>query len=183
MIRKRVIKGGGWMLAAAIISYTTMALNIIVAGLIAFDPWGIIDIVNQMYAETGYEMDTTFMLLELCLIALVNLSAGIRYMSIRRRGVNPRRSTSYMFQPVIQMCFGSLLAGLLALVGIVQMSKVSIEPIKYMERESSEDIEVFGGKYRKEAMVEAITRLKELRSKGAISEDEYYATLDKILES
>ena len=32
------------------------------------------------------------------------------------------------------------------------------------------------------AMTEAVTRLNELRSSGAISEEEYYATLNKILE-
>ena len=34
-----------------------------------------------------------------------------------------------------------------------------------------------------EAMSQAVTRLKELRDSGAISEEEYYANLNKILES
>ena len=33
------------------------------------------------------------------------------------------------------------------------------------------------------AMSEAVTRLKELRESGAISEEEYYANINKILES
>ena len=32
------------------------------------------------------------------------------------------------------------------------------------------------------AMTEAVTRLNELRSSGAISEEEYYINLNKILE-
>ena len=32
------------------------------------------------------------------------------------------------------------------------------------------------------AMSEAVTRLKELRASGAISEEEYYANINKILE-
>ena len=36
--------------------------------------------------------------------------------------------------------------------------------------------------YKKKAMGEAISRLKELKAQGAISEEEYYETLNKILE-
>ena len=36
--------------------------------------------------------------------------------------------------------------------------------------------------YKLMAMSEAVTRLKELRATGAISEEEYYANLNKILE-
>ena len=37
--------------------------------------------------------------------------------------------------------------------------------------------------YKLNAMSEAVARLKELRDKGAISEEEYYINLNKILES
>jgi len=36
--------------------------------------------------------------------------------------------------------------------------------------------------YKLEAMSEAVARLKELKDKGAISEEEYYANLNRILE-
>ena len=37
--------------------------------------------------------------------------------------------------------------------------------------------------YKLNAMGEAVSKLKALRDSGAISEEEYYATLNKILES
>ena len=46
------------------------------------------------------------------------------------------------------------------------------------ENPNTEDV----NEYKMKAMTEAVARLKELRQSGAISDEEYYATLDKILE-
>ena len=37
--------------------------------------------------------------------------------------------------------------------------------------------------FKMEAMSDAVRKLKELKERGAISEEEYYASLNKILES
>ena len=73
-------------------------------------------------------------------------------------------------------------ASVLTLVAGYSMVKKVSKPIiaEAVPREPEKTPEV--NAYKMKGMSEAVARLKELRKSGAISDEEYYASLDKILE-
>ena len=76
---------------------------------------------------------------------------------------------------IFQLLFGMYITGVVALIiGIVKMNKKAtvIEPV----------VDSGIPKQKLELMGEAVERLKKLREIGAISEEEYYINLNKILE-
>ena len=148
---------------------------------LAFNIGGVGDVVGQVvnsWSISGIVTDISLISIRMLITAMIDVFAGVFYIGIIKQGVNPRRGGSYMFQPFVQILCGSFLAGLFALLGITRMTKGQIENMKnpISAEEAIND-------YKKEAMIQAVTRLKELKSRGAISDDEYYETLNKILES
>ena len=76
------------------------------------------------------------------------------------------------------MLLGSFVTAIVAYVGLSMLYKMQ-RMIPQVVLNNPE----FVNDYRMEAMTQAINRLKELKAKGAISDEEYYETLNKILES
>jgi hypothetical protein len=83
-----------------------------------------------------------------------------------------------IYKGIFQILFGFYITGVLALVfGIVYSNKKQVTPMAdFVEQDGIPA-------YKLEAMREAVARLKKLREVGAISEEEYYLNLNKILES
>jgi hypothetical protein len=79
------------------------------------------------------------------------------------------------FMAIFQLLFGMYITGVIALIiGLVKWNKKSVRPIVTVETGiPSQKLELMG---------EAVERLKKLREIGAISEEEYYINLNKILE-
>ena len=69
---------------------------------------------------------------------------------------------------------GSAIAGVLALIAGAIMKDQRVDVSEEKVQTDIPDIKL-------NAMKEAVLRLKELKERGAISEEEYYANLDKIL--
>ena len=76
---------------------------------------------------------------------------------------------------IIQLLFSAYIPAIFGIItGALMINK---KPTIAKSQEQS-----FLSDYKLMAMSEAVTRLKELRATGAISEEEYYANLNKILE-
>ena len=74
------------------------------------------------------------------------------------------------------------LPSLFALIAGLLMTSKANKPViaTAVPKEAAPTSEI--NEYKMKAMTEAVNRLKELRQSGAITEEEYYANLDKILE-
>jgi hypothetical protein len=79
------------------------------------------------------------------------------------------------FMAIFQLLFGMYVTGVIALIiGLVKWNKKVLRPEFVVETGiPSQKLELMG---------EAVERLKKLREMGAISEEEYYVNLNKILE-
>ena len=163
---------------ACIVSFIAVAINLFAIVVLTFDLWGIVEIAEKYLNEIGFTLgtDLSLMSFELAFVVLIDLFAGLRYLNILKNkiGLNPRSNP--IMQTIFQMLFGSFLAGILACIGLNQLAHRRPVPV------SEEDKVAYINEFKKKAMGEAITRLKELKAQGAISEEEYYETLNKILE-
>jgi uncharacterized membrane protein len=165
---------------ASVLSFIAAAISIAAIVVFAFNITSIIDVVENVVNKLGYTFkgaDVSFLCVEFGIVGLIDLFAGFRYISVANRKYNLRRlGTTLIWQTIIQMFFGSLAAGIVGCIGINMALRQMQKPI------SQEEQVAFMNDYKKKAMGEAITRLKELKAQGAISEEEYYETLNKILE-
>ena len=179
-MKKQKNLGKVLVIIAVVLSFMLAAVSAFCAVALSFNLWNIADAYMGVMSEMGYAItdvssEISIMSIELGISALVNLLAGLKYIKIVRRGGIPRHSSPFS-QVFLQVLFGSLIVGIIAMIGIVQIVKNRVIKDINVTKEEFHD-------YRMEAMTEAITRLKELKAQGAISEEEYYETLNKILES
>lgn len=181
-MKKKNDTGRVLLWVACVLSFATAAFNVFAIVMVSFDLFGILGFLESLLNQVGYtimDMDISFICIELGIVAFIDLSAGVRYLNILKRRFNYGRvGGNLMLQSVLQMLFGSFISGLLGLIGINSLMR-SVRP---MPRTPEEQVELIND-YKKKAMGEAITRLKELKAQGAISEEVYYETLNKILES
>jgi len=166
---------------ACVLSFVAVAINTVAVVVISFDIGGILTRVEEIVNEMGFTLvgaDLTFTCIELLIVILIDLFAGLRYLKIARNRLSVfRPGNNLMFQTVFQILVGSLIAGIFGLIGLSKLTSRR-RPVPITPEESIE----FMNDYKKKAMSEAIARLKELKSQGAISDEEYYETLNKILE-
>ncbi len=179
-MKKRKNAGKILLIIAIVLSFIACAVNVF--GLIAMslNLGGVadlyIDLMSQMgYAITDVSSEISVLCMQFAVTGLVDCLAGIKYIRIIRRGGIPKYSSPFS-QVLLQLFFGSFVIAIIGYIGIIQFFKNRV--VKNVAETKAEFQD-----YRMEAMAEAITRLKELKEKGAISEDEYYETLNKILES
>ena len=168
------------LLSAIIITYISMGLSLLAIIGLAFNIIGIKDIVSDYLISFGGEqdIDATFTMyyIETVVAILVNFYAVRNYTKIYNYRVNNREAGRYLTNVAFwQILFCSLLPGLLAIIAGVKMSRRKVEVQTTSANSYISD-------YKLTAMADAVARLKELRDKGAISEEEYYASLNKVLE-
>ena len=76
------------------------------------------------------------------------------------------------------MLISSFLPAIFALIAGIRMNKEKA-PVPVANVNNNPYL----SEYKMEVMSDAVKRLKELKEQGAISEEEYFASLNKILES
>ena len=171
---------------AAIVSYVFGGLALFAAIMIGFNIMGVADaygaVVQEMAATVGtVDVDMQIMLvtIELIVCALLSFYFAKFYVRANRMPVKPpQMGKSVVFMAVMQMLFCSFIPAVFGIIaGIVIQKK---KPKLIIENTATKEGEV--SEFKLTAMTEAVTRLNELRSSGAISEEEYYETLNKILE-
>lgn len=148
---------------------------------LAFNLFGIVDELNFIMQNTiGKDFDIYSMLttyyIEFTIAIMVNLYACVLYYKgCKYKANNPNYARALMNNGIFQLLFSSIVPGILAIVTGIKMRNQK-QQIVIAKPDSGVS------EYKLTAMSEAVTRLKELKNSGAISEEEYYANLNKILE-
>ena len=172
------------LLSTIILSIMQIVLNIFSAFAIGFNWFGLAEYVDMILFELyGGIMDLNSFLmsyyLDVAFVCLINILAIRFYLKGYKYSVyNPQYGKMMILNAISQFLFSSFIPGLFALItGLRMMNK------KKVQQPYTSSEEAYINEVKFEAMSQAITRLKELRASGAISEEEYYANLNKILES
>lgn len=172
-----------FLILAIIVTFTTAIVNIGMLILLSTNLFGAQDAFVRYLVNVGYDIatasdDVSFMCIESGFLAVMNILYGTLYLKHLRKTFRGPYGGAFR-TTFAHMLFGSFLGALLAMIGLraIETTIVNRRPRTEEEREK------FMNDYRMEAMKEAVTRLKELKTSGAISEEEYYEALNKILES
>ena len=157
-----------------------ICINIFVGFVLAFNLWGFIDYYNELMSSVIANYDLNMYLtsyyIELTLASIINIYSAIFYFKgIKYRVSNKQYGKMVLVYAIIQLLFSAYIPAIFGIItGALMINK---KPTIAKSQEQS-----FLSDYKLMAMSEAVTRLKELRATGAISEEEYYANLNKILE-
>lgn len=179
------------LLLATIFSYISVLVNVFVILVLSFDLFGLATMYAIQMEKMGIYVDAeiTYLCIDAGLGALIDLYYGNIYLKgYKYRLVNAMYGRRLVWCGVFQLLFASKLAGLFALIAgyKIENYRVHRPQPEIVGNETSETPKSATNstvpEYKLKAMSEAIARLKELRAQGAISEEEYYATLDKIIE-
>jgi len=166
------------LLAAFIFTVFHLVFSVIVASVLMFNLFGVVDSLGYFLQGVVSEAELANMITSYCFELLfafiVNFMAARFYFKGYKYSVySVSFGKNIVFNAIMQMLFSAFIPGLLALIaGIIMINK---KP-KIVNASNINDLKF-------EAMSEAVSRLKELRDSGAISEEEFYANLNKILES
>ncbi len=179
---------------ACVSTFVTLALTAITAVLIGFNLFELSDTLTKELVGYGYsieEADAEVMSLVFssAVSVLIELYFGLFYLKALKFRVNSVAfSRKLMSKSIWHFVFGAFIPSLLAMFSATYMGRqfmqtrpvdVKVEETPNVNTEKSEEKVP---DYKLNAMSEAIARLKELKDKGAISEEEYYANLNRILE-
>ena len=179
------------LIIACVLSFVTLGASAIGATLLGFNIGGISDVLREMLLDAGYaatEVDSeiTMMMISFVLEVFIELSFAIFYLkAIKFRANSLSFARRLMSKSIWHFILGSFPPALFAMISASVMGKqkqpVQVASVEeaFKEGENKEDKVP---DYKLTAMTEAIERLKELKDKGAISEEEYYANLNRILE-
>ncbi len=157
-----------------------ISINVFVGFVLAFNLWGFIDYYNELMSSVIANYDLNMYLtsyyIELTLASIINIYSAIFYFKgIKYRVSNKQYGKMVLVYAIIQLLFSAYIPAIFGIItGALMINK---KPTIAKSQEQS-----FLSDYKLMAMSEAVTRLKELRATGAISEEEYYANLNKILE-
>ena len=179
------------LLLLIILSYISAFSHVALMAIMSFNLFGFVDFYEGLMSSymgmpVDMSVDITFMCIEYIIAVLFDLQCVkvykrvYKYSALKNDTYYRVGSQNLIHMSIFQMLISSFPVGLIALItGIVLgKKKVKIEE-KVVVTETQEP--KFSD-YKLNAMSEAIGRLKELRAQGVISEEEYYANLDKILE-
>ena len=172
------------LLTTLIFTIIHMSLIMFVAVALVFNLFGVVDILNVMIGELSagvtidYYLSTYY--IELALSFIINLScAKLYYKGYKYGAFGEVFGKRLIMNAIIQLLFSAFIPGVFALITGIAMSK---QKKKIVVTSALQEANVIN-ETKLAAMSEAVTRLKELRESGAISEEEYYANINKILES
>lgn len=134
-------------------------------------------LINQMqYAPSEADAQVTMFSFEFIISASFAFYCA-RYYKITGMYVRDEKELGkkVIIMGVFQLLFGMVITGIIAIiVGIVKVNS------KKVVMETKQDYGI--PEQKLELMSQAVERLKKLREIGAISEEEYYINLNKILE-
>ena len=181
-------KGRVMLIIACVLSFVLLAFSGIAALMIVGNIGGITDALAEMLMQSGYtatEIDgeISVMLFTFVLEAFVELYFGLFYLkAIKFRANSLSFARRLMSKSIWHFLLGAFLPAIFAMIAANIMSKqgATDRPIEVQAAFKEDESGV--PDYKLTAMSEAIARLKELKDKGAISEEEYYANLNRILE-
>lgn len=173
------------LLIISILCFIATALFAFCFLALAFNFFGVNDLVRKIYLDMMITPDDIdFQITLKCIEFIISILAGLHFALFYLKAYKfityqiSQLGKAMIYKSIFQILFGFYITGILALVfGIVYSNRKQVTPIT--DFEDKDGIPA----YKLEAMSEAVARLKKLREVGAISEEEYYLNLNKILES
>ena len=150
---------------------------------LAFNLWGVADYMGEVMVSMGYAMDAeseiSSMVFSFMLSAGVEIYFSMFYAKVLKFKANsPIVARRLMNKSIWQFLLGSILPAIFVMISASVMARQKqMTPADIV----SERVDAIAS-YKLEAMTEAVRRIKELKEKGVISEEEYYANLNRILE-
>ncbi len=170
------------LLITAILTYINIFLSISFALGLTFNVFNmnvwLKGLLMRFYSD-GVNIDSqiTMIVIEMVFVSFINIYFARVYTQVYKYRVNNKNIASQLIKlGLFQMLFAGLIPGIMATIAGSVMLK------KRPKASSDTHTNSFLSDIKLTVMSDAVTRLKELRAKGVISEDEYYANLDKILE-
>ena len=176
------------LIIACVLSFATLAASAVGALLIGFNVGGVSDALNALLVNNGYSIteadsEITIMMFSFILEVFIELSFALFYLkAIKFRANSLSFARRLMSKSIWHLILGSFLPALFAMISATVMGRQQPAKVVNVEEAFKENKEDKVPDYKLNAMSEAIARLKELKDKGAISEEEYYANLNRILE-
>lgn len=173
------------LLANAIICYATAGLYLLMVFSLAFNIFGMYDIyislLTEVYPNYAGTLDMTMMYLQEGLLICLLISFGNFYLKGYKRRYGGREYASrVMMTAFLQLLCGTFIAPVIGFITAFRMRKEDVViPVQSTDLKPEKSA-ISPNKLQ--AMTEAVERLKHLRESGVISEEEYYASLNKILE-
>lgn len=177
------------LIIACVLSFVTLGTAAISVVLLGFNIGGVTEYLNALLVHNGYSVaeadsEVTMMMFSLILEVFIELSFAVFYLkAIKFRANSVSFARRLMSKAIWHLILGSFIPALFAMFSAVSMNKQKqAAQVVNVEEAFKENREDKVPDYKLTAMSEAIARLKELKDKGAISEEEYYANLNRILE-
>lgn len=176
------------LVTAGVLSYIFAGIELIAGIMLGFNIMGMSDVMTQIMLQGGYQLGEVEIVLfgeTLSMIAggLISIYFGRFYFKVDKSLFKPRElGNTVITMAVVQILFSSFLPAIFGIIAGVKMrsNKLSGAKINSKATETAKNVGI--SEFKMTAMSEAVSRLNELRSRGAISDEEYYATLNKILE-
>lgn len=171
------------LLLSAIFSYIAIAISVFSIIVLSFNLFGVVDIYEQIMSEIYYQgFDVENQITVACIDLVFGIFMNLYFANFYLKGYkfkvyNKEYGKAVLVMGILQLLISSFIPAVLAIIagGMMMSKKKKIVP----EEASAKSL---FSEYKMEAMAEAVGRLKELRARGAISEEEYYENLNKILE-
>lgn len=168
------------LVVAAVFSFIAVAISVLAILFILLDVFGSRTLIeNVLYwvdPTVNVDEELLYIYFDWGIGALLDITFARYYLKMSRVLTNNYKQlgSNIIFSAVLQILFGSFIPGIVGVIaGIIVGKKKNV---------TRQDVENAMGDYKFTAMTEAVNRLNELRSSGAISEEEYYSNLNKILE-
>ncbi len=181
--------GNKLILTASILSYVFAGISIMLGVFLGFNVFNLYNIVVEAFADMGYELSTIdteifIYTLEFIIGGVVEIYFANFYRRVYESIFLPKEAgKTIIIMGVLQILFASFVPAIFAIIAGVRVKNGKVAKIVDVNEERVEIGKRAGiSEFKMTAMSEAVSRLNELRKTGAISEEEYYATLNKILE-
>lgn len=177
------VKRNKLLITAGVIAYIFGAIALIGGIALGFNIFGAGDYYSEVllaiYENVDVEMELFIQTLELIVSGVLSFYFAKFYFKMDKVPVKtPQVGKTIITMAILQILFSSFITGIFGLIAGIAIKNGKTKVI--IEARTKSDSEV--SEFKLTAMSEAVTRLNELRSSGAISEEEYYASLNKILE-
>ncbi len=177
------VKRNKLLITAGVISYIFGVMALICGIALGFNIFGAGDYYSEVllaiYENVDVEMELFIQTLELIVSGVLSFYFARFYFKMDKVPVKtPQVGKTIITVAILQLLFSSFITGIFGLIAGIAIKNGKTKVI--IEARTKSDSEV--SEFKLTAMSEAVTRLNELRSSGAISEEEYYASLNKILE-
>ena len=176
------------LIIACVLSFVLLAASAMSALTIGLNINGATDalakvLMNSGYAATEVDGEITMMMFTFILEVFIELYFGLfYYKAIKFKANSVSFARRLMSKAIWHFIVGAFLPAIFAMIAANRMSKQGVTARPVEVKAAFKEDEAGVPDYKLTAMSEAIARLKELKDKGAISEEEYYINLNRILE-